>query len=64
MVIHVRERGLWGISEPCQFCGKPKTVLTKSLKNLKFRVDVFGKTFVSLSYTYIYDMRVCVFIGL
>ena len=57
--------GVGETSKPSsQFCGKPNTVLTKSLKNLKFRVDVFGKTFVSLSYMYIYDMHVCVFVGL
>ena len=64
MVIHVRGRGIWGISEPCRFCPKPKTALTRSLRKLNFRVDVFGKTFVSISYMYIYDIYVCVFVGL
>ena len=55
-------KGAIGNFEPSWFCCKPKTALTKSLKKLKFRVDVFGKTFVSLSYMYIYDMCVCVYV--
>ena len=57
---------MWGISVPsCQFCYKPKTALRKKFpkkKKLTLRIDIFGKTFVSLIYVYI--LHTCAFVGL